>query len=198
MTDDRPMTMPAPELVSVRRATSPELSAADLAQLLDLFAACWPAGNFSPEDVDHALGGVHWLAEAGEGIVAHASVVPRQLEAEGGPPEAGAIRLATGYVEAVATHPRWQRLGIATRLMVEAGAHIGASFDMGALSTHVHAMYGRLGWERWRGPTFVRTAGGLIRTAEEDDGIMVLRTPRIPSLRGDEPLSCEWRSGDVW
>ena len=169
-----------------------------LAQLLDLFAACWPAGNFSPEDVDHALGGVHWIAEAGDRIVGHASVVPRTLVAGADSPATGPISLATGYVEAVATHPSWQRSGIATRLMVEAGAHIRATFDMGALSTNVHAMYGRLGWERWRGPTFVRTPDGPVRTADEDDGVMILRTPRTPPLRGDEPLSCEWRSGDVW
>ncbi len=197
------MPSPAPELVSVRRATSSELRATDLPQLLDLFAACWPAGNFSPEDMDHALGGVHWLAEAGDRIVGHASVVPRTLEAGGGSrapisPATGPIRLATGYVEAVATHPDWQRRGVAALLMVEAGAHIRATFDLGALSTNVHVMYGRLGWERWRGPTFVRTPDGVVRTADEDDGIMILRTPRTPPLRGDEPLSCEWRSGDVW
>ena len=191
------MTTPGPASVSIRRATSPELSATDLAQLRDLFAACWPAGNFSPEDVDHALGGVHWLAEAGGRIVAHASVVPRTLEAGAASPS-GPVPMATGYVEAVATHPAWQRRGIATRLMVEAGAHIRAEFAIGALSTHVHAMYGRVGWERWHGPTFVRTPGGLVRTADEDEGIMVLRTPRTPPLRGDETLSCEWRSGDVW
>jgi aminoglycoside 2'-N-acetyltransferase I len=185
------MATPEREPVSIRRATSPELSSVDLAQLLDLFAACWPTGNFSPEDMDHALGGVHWLAAAGDRLVGHASVVPRTLEAAGTP-------LAAGYLEAVATHPAWQRRGIASRLVTEAGSHIRATADIGALSTSVHALYGRLGWESWRGPTFVRAPGGLVRTADEDEGIMVLRTPRTPPLRGDEPLSCEWRSGDVW
>lgn len=192
------MTTPDFASVSIRRAASPALTVADLAQLLDLFAACWPAGNFSPEDVDHAIGGLHWIAEAGGRIVGHASVVPRQLEAQASSPGTGPIPLATGYVEAVATHPDWQGRQIATRLMAEVGAHIRATFEMGALSTNVHAMYGRVGWERWRGPTFVRTPDGLVRTADEDDGIMILRTPRTPPLRGDEPLSCEWRSGDVW
>lgn len=192
------MAIPDPAPVSIRRAASPELTAADLAQLHDLFATCWPAGNFSREDTEHAIGGVHWLAEAGGRIVGHASVVRRMLEAGSASTGAGPIPLATGYVEAVATHPDWQGRRIATRLMAEVGAHIRATYEMGALSTSVHAMYGRVGWERWRGPTFVRTRDGPVRTADEDDGIMVLRTSRTPPLRGDEPLSCEWRSGDVW
>jgi len=55
-----------------------------------------------------------------------------------------------------------------------------------------------LRWERWRGPTFVRTADGETRTEGEDDGIMILRTPRTPALALTEALSCEWRAGDVW
>jgi aminoglycoside 2'-N-acetyltransferase I len=185
------MTTLGPVPVSIRRATSPELSATDLAQLLDLFRVCWPGGGFAPEDVDHALGGVHWIAEVGGRIVGHASVVPRTLEA-------GDIPLATGYVEAVATHPAWQRRGIASRLMADADAHITEAYALGALSTSVPAVYARLGWERWRGPTFVRTPDGPKRTPDEDDGVMILRTPRTPRLRGDEPLSCEWRPGDCW
>ena len=62
----------------------------------------------------------------------------------------------------------------------------------------MHGLYARLGWERWRGPTFVRTAGGLVRTEDEDAGIMILRTPRTPALTRTESLSCEWRAGDAW
>lgn len=171
--------------------TTPGLTAAETAQLLDLFEACWPDGGFGPEDAAHAMGGVHWLAEADGRIVGHASVVPRTLEAGGRP-------LATGYVEAVAVLPGWRGRGIASRLMAAAGEHIRATFELGALSTGVHELYGRAGWERWRGPTFVRTATGLERTEDEDDGLMVLRTPRTPLLEGTEPLACDWRPGDAW
>ena len=177
--------------LAVRRIVSRELTAAERANLVELFAAAWPAGNFSADDMDHALGGVHWLAEADGRIIAHASVVARTLEADGRP-------MRTGYVEAVATLPAWRGRGIATRLMEAAGERIRAAFDLGALSTGVHGLYGRLGWERWCGPTFVRTADGPVRTEDEDDGIMVLRTPRTPSLTLAEALSCEWRAGDAW
>jgi aminoglycoside 2'-N-acetyltransferase I len=185
------MTTPGADAVTIRRATSPELSAADLAQLLDLFHRCWPDGDFTPEDAEHAMGGVHWIAEADGRIIAHASVVPRTLEADGRP-------LATGYVEAVATHPDWRHRGLASRLMDRADAHIRDGFELGSLGTDVHGLYTRLGWEIWQGPTWVRTLAGLERTEEEDGYILVLRTPRTPPLRGTESLSCDWRPGDAW
>ena len=140
--------------------------------------ACWPDGDFSTDDVAHAMGGIHWLAEGRGRIVGHASVVPRLLEADGVP-------VATGYVEAVATHPDWRRPRDreppddpgerAHRRDVRAGRPVAR--------TSTACMRG-LGWERWRGPTYVRTADGLVRTEDEDDGIMILRTPRTPPLTG--------------
>jgi aminoglycoside 2'-N-acetyltransferase I len=186
------MTTPAPAPVDIRQAATEALDAADLAQLLDLFRACWPDGDFTTDDIAHAMGGVHWLASVHGRVVGHASVVPRQLEADG-------RLLPTGYVEAVCTHPAWQRQGIASRLLVLANAHIREAFDLGALSTGVHAVYASKGWERWRGPTLVRTADGPVRTPDEDDGIMILRTARTPDdLDVTGPISCEWRAGDAW
>lgn len=185
------MTIPDPEPVAVRRVCTPELTAPDLAQLLDLFHVCWPAGEFSTDDIAHAMGGVHWLAEVRGRIAGHASVVQRLLEADGVP-------LATGYVEAVATHPAWRRRGIANRLLTLANEHITETFELGVLSTDLHRVYAGAGWERWHGPTYVRTDGGQVRTEDDDEGIMFLRTPRTPPLTGTEALSCEWRAGDAW
>ena len=61
------------------------------------------------------------------------------------------------------------------------------------------AFYERLGWERWQGPTYVRTAvGELHRTEEDDDGVMVLRTGPTADLDLTGPLACEERPGDDW
>ena len=185
------MTSPQPEPIAVRRVRTPDLGSGDLAQLLDLFHACWPEGDFSADDIAHAMGGVHWLAEARGRVIGHASVVPRQLEADG-------IPMSTGYVEAVATAPDWRHRGVASRLMEAVNTHIRETFELGALSTDLHLVYARVGWEAWHGPTFVRRDAGPPRTEEEDDGVMVLRTPRTPPLTGTEALSCEWRAGDAW
>jgi aminoglycoside 2'-N-acetyltransferase I len=182
----------APRPIEVRRVATEALDPADLAQLLDLFVACWPDGDFTTDDIAHAMGGVHWLAVVDGRVVGHVSVVPRELAADG-------RLLPTGYVEAVCTHPTWQGQGIARRLLALANAHIRETFDLGALSTDVHAVYVSGGWERWRGPASVRTADALVRTPDEDDGIMVLRTARTPlDLDVTGPISCEWRAGDAW
>lgn len=186
------MTLPAAEHVQVRRVTAEELGASDLAQLLDLFGACWPAGDFTPDDVNHAMGGVHWLAEARGRVIGHASVVPRLFDA-------GGMRLHTGYVEAVCTHPAWRRRGVTSLLLGQTNAHIREQFELGALSTGLHGVYASSGWERWQGSSFVLTATGPEPTPDEDDGIMVLRTPRTPtSLDVHGAITCDWRAGDVW
>jgi aminoglycoside 2'-N-acetyltransferase I len=175
--------------VTIRRATSDALTRDDLARLHALLHAAFD--DLEQEDVDHAMGGVHWLAERDGRLVGHCSVVPRTLEADGRP-------IRTGYVEAVAVHPALQRSGVGTRLMVEADAHITAEYDLGCLGTGEQAFYERLGWERWQGPTYERTTDGDIRTPDEDDGVMVLRLPASPPLTLRERLSCEWRPGDSW
>jgi aminoglycoside 2'-N-acetyltransferase I len=178
--------------VSVREVPSPELTREEFDVLRDLFVEVWPDERFDEHDWDHALGGRHFIVEYEGTIAAHASVVRRGIEA-------GGVPLDTGYVEAVATRPQLQRRGFGTQVMRAASRHIRDRFALGALDTSSHGFYERVGWERWRGPTSVRAADGLRRTADEDGCVMVLRTPRTPpSLDLDAPISCDWRDGDVW
>lgn len=177
--------------IGYRIASTMELGPGGLAGLRGLFAASWPEGDFSPEDMEHALGGRHFVASDGPLIVGHASVVPRQLEVGGRP-------LRTGYVEGVATLPAYRRQGIATRLMQDAGAYLRGAFELGALSTDVPALYARLGWQPWEGKLFVREPGGLRPCSTEDEGIMVIATLTTPPLTLLETLTCEWRPGDAW
>jgi len=148
-------------------------------------------GAFSEDDWQHALGGLHVVAELDGAIVAHASVVERQLEV-------GSLRLRTGYVEAVATRPDRQGQGFGTAVMNVVNEHIEHRYELGALGTGSHGFYQRLGWQTWLGPSFVRAAAGLERTPDEDGYILVLLTPSSATVSLDDPISCEWRPGDVW
>ena len=147
--------------------------------------------RFGDDDWQHGLGGVHFVLEVDGRIVAHASVVERELHV-------GDRALRTGYVEAVATAPDRQGQGFGSIVMTDATAYIREAFELGALGTGRHAFYERLGWRTWRGPAFVRTPDGSRRTPDEEGFILVLETVMSPPLDLDSPISCDWRPGDVW
>lgn len=177
-------------VTSVRRAATNELRASELGRLRGLLEDSF-GGHFDEHDWEHALGGTHVIVEADGVPLSHASVVPRTLHV-------GDHRVATGYVEAVATRPAYQRNGYGTLVMEEVGRVIAEQCELGALSTEVPAFFAKRGWELWAGPTFVSTAAGLVRTADEDGGIMVLRTHATAGLDLGAAVACEWRDGDVW
>ena len=177
-------------LHGMRIVTTDELSPEVLAAIKALLETTFDEPFV--EDWNHALGGVHFLVEEAGEPIAHTSVVERTLESNG-------RVLRTGYVEAVATRPDRQRAGLGTAVIEAATAHIRETFELGALGTGEFAFYERFGWERWRGPTGVRTENGLIRTLDEDGFVMILRTQASPAdLDVDSLLTCDWRSGDVW
>ncbi len=182
--------------MGLRLARTDELTPAELERIRLVCDAAFGAverlGSFTDEDLAHALGGVHAIVTQDGAIVGHGSVVERELHAGGRP-------LRTGYLEGVAVLPERQGRGLGTLVVRALSDEVRARFELGALDTGAFAFYERLGWERWRGPTFVRTAGGDRRTPEEDGYLMILRTPTTPAdLDVDAPLSCEWREGDVW
>lgn len=147
--------------------------------------------RFTDEDWRHSIGGTHFVLEAGRMIVAHGSVVERDIHVAGAP-------LRTGYVEAVATATDRQGEGLGSLLMTAVSDWIREGFELGALGTGRHRFYERLGWVTWRGPSSVRTTHGEVPTPDDDGHILVLRTPRSPVIDLDAAISCEWRPGDVW
>ncbi len=134
--------------------------------------------------------GVHALGRVQGELVSHAMWVERTLEPAGGTP------LRAAYVELVATHPRVQGQGHASRLL----RHLATQWDgfaLGALSPSDPAFYARLGWTLWRGPLGVRTSTGVHPTPDEQ--IMILWLPETPpALDLDAALSVEWRLGEIW
>lgn len=147
--------------------------------------------GFGDDDWEHAIGGLHFILDVDGDVVAHASVVEREIHVD-------RRALRTGYVEAVATTPQRQGVGLGSLLMAEVTAHIRDRFELGALGTGRHGFYERLGWQMWMGPTSVRSPDGTTPTPEEDGHVLVLSTPTSPPLDLTAPISCDWRSGDVW
>src|SRR5439155_11720326 len=121
--------------------------------------------------------------------VAHAAVVPRALQVAD-------KTLKAGYVEGVATTIQRRRAGLGSLVMAHVTRLVQTAFEMGALSTGSHAFYAGFGWEQWRGPSFVRNREALIRTKDEDDGLMVLRCGPSAHIDLAARIICEPRSGD--
>lgn len=178
----------------LRRLSTDELTPADVLGIRRMLQGAF--GNeederFTDDDWEHAIGGVHFVLDIGGEVVAHASVVERDIHLGDRP-------FRTGYVEAVAAAPDRQGAGLGSLLMTEVTSWIRTHFELGALGTGRHRFYERLGWLAWAGPSYVRATDGPRRTPDEDGNILVLRTPSSPALDLGAPISCDWRPGDVW
>ena len=177
-------------MVAVRTLSTTELSEPERRAVRAMLDVAF-GGEFTDEDWSHCLGGRHVLAAIDGITVAHAAVVPRSMWL-------GGSELGAGYVEGVAVLPEVQGAGIGTMVMEDVGSLIQDRFVLGALSTGQHHFYERLGWERWTGRTFVRVAGELVRTPDDDDAIMVLRFGASQHVTLTGTIICDVRSGDVW
>lgn len=164
------------------------LGGPDRAALRELWDAAFD-GDFGDDDAAHAYGGVHVLAHVGDRLVAHASAVPRRLRV-------GAHWHDAGYVEAVATAPAFQGLGIGAATMRHLHVEIDRRWPFAMLSTGEHGFYAGLGWAPWRGTSFTLAADGSAVADGEEEGLMV----RHGALRVDvtAPVTCEDRPGDAW
>jgi aminoglycoside 2'-N-acetyltransferase I len=174
----------------VRTAHTAELDAATLEAARGLLELAF-AGDFSDDDWEHSLGGMHALVWVEGELVGHGSVIQRRLLHRG-------RALRTGYVEGVGVHPDQQRRGHATAMMEALEQVVRGAYDVGALGASDEAvrLYESRGWERWQGPTSVLSPTGLRRTEEDDGAVYVLRGAVPMDLTGE--LTCDWRDGDVW
>jgi aminoglycoside 2'-N-acetyltransferase I len=177
--------------MSVVEIVSPEsLSTAEERELRAWLGAAY-AGDFADEDWTHTFGGRRALIRDGRGIVSHAAIVPRNIVCDGRP-------LYAGYVEAVATRLDQRRRGHAHKVLGKLGEVIARDYDIGVLSTGLPNVYSPLGWERWRGASYVQMSSERLRTAEDDDGLMVLLTSRTRHVDLRSEIVADWRDGDIW
>ncbi|MFI9201769.1 GNAT family N-acetyltransferase [Streptomyces sp. NPDC053048] len=178
-------------MTDIRTAHTSELTAAELFAVRTLLNDAFE-GDFTDEDWDHTVGGMHALVREDGELVAHGSLVQRRLLH-------GGRALRTGYVEGVAVRADRRRRGHASAVMdaLERVLREGC-YELGALGAADEAvpLYAGRGWKPWRGPSAVLTPTGIERTPEEDGSVFVL--PVGTKLDLDGELVCDWRPGDAW
>jgi aminoglycoside 2'-N-acetyltransferase I len=64
------------------------------------------------------------------------------------------------------------------------------------LSTGSHAFYEKHGWRRFNGESYLATDSGVVRTEEDDDGLMLLTS--LEDVLAADRVTCDFRSGDAW
>ena len=182
--------------MSDRRIVVAQSDALPPGRLAELTALCEAAfGESFATAWEHVGPGLHVMAEVGGRLVSHAMIVDRRLYL-GAEPD---LALDAGYVEHVATWPDFQRSGHGATVMREIRRILADEYAIGALATGDNAFYEQLGWETWRGPTFVRMPDGeRVRSDSEDGHVMVLRTERTPPVDLAAPIAVEWRAREPW
>lgn len=177
-------------MVDLRTAHTADLDAATLAAVRVLLDDAF-AGEFTDQDWDHTLGGMHATAWEGTELVRHGAVIQRRLLHCG-------QALRTGYVEGVAVRADRRRRGHAGMIMSVLERVIRGGYQLGALSATEQSagLYAARGWQVWQGVTSVLAPYGRVRTEEDDDAVYVLPLAVPVDLIGD--LTCDWRDGDAW
>ena len=164
------------------------LSAAERHTLVELCNRAY-GENLQPL-FDTFVDPMHLLGTVNGKMVSHAMWVTRYLQ------PGTLLILRTAYVEMVATAEAYRNRGYASALMRHLADEV-RDYDLAALSPFSPGYYVRLGWELWRGPLFIRTPEGTVRSPEDEE-VMILRMPKTPDLDLTAPLSAEWREGELW
>ncbi|MFE9769098.1 GNAT family N-acetyltransferase [Streptomyces sp. NPDC005808] len=173
----------------LRTAHTADLTPAELDAVRALLDDAFE-GNFSDEDWDHGLGGVHALVRDERGLAAHGSVIQRRVLHRG-------RSLRVGYVEAVGVRSDVRRTGLGGLVMAELERVVDRAYGLGALSASDEgvALYVARGWQRWPGRICALGPDGVVRLPEEE-GSTYLR-PVATGLDPAHELVFDWRDGDV-
>ncbi|MFF8277366.1 GNAT family N-acetyltransferase [Streptomyces lateritius] len=176
---------------SLHLAPTHELGPQRLRAVREMLDAVF-GGEFSDEDWDHALGGIHAWIEDERGIAAHGSVVMRRALHRG-------RSYRVGYVEGVGVRADRRRQGLAGLLMAELERVIDGAYAFGALSASDDgaALYTARGWRLWEGPIEVLGPEGPARLPEEEGSAFLKAADGRVLPDPAAPLAFDWRDGDV-
>ncbi|TLS44140.1 GNAT family N-acetyltransferase [Streptomyces montanus] len=176
--------------IRLRTAHTADLAPAELRAVRGLLDDAFE-GDFSDQDWDHTLGGIHALVHDDTGLVAHGAVIQRRVLHHG-------RSLRTGYVEGVAVRADSRRRGLGGRVMAALERVIDGAYALGALSATDEGggLYAARGWQRWPGRVHVLGPDGIVRLPEEE-GATFVRPASTGTLDPLYDLIFDWRDGDV-
>ncbi|WP_175412317.1 GNAT family N-acetyltransferase [Streptomyces sp. TRM64462] len=177
----------------LRTAHTYELKPAILDELRAVLHSAFD-GDFSDEDWEHGLGGVHAYVEDADGrIAAHGSVIMRRVVHAG-----HAHRV--GYVEGVGVRPDRRRQGLGGRVMAALEEVIDGAYDFGALSASDEGapLYRERGWQLWNGRVEAYGPRGVIHLPDEEDSTFLRPAAGRPLPAAERgALLFDWRDGDL-
>lgn len=183
------MTTPSPA-VTTRTAHTADLTDPELGAVRALLDDAFD-GDFSDEDFEHGLGGMHALVHDGAGLAAHGAVVMRRVRYR-------ERWLRIGYVEAVAVRPDVRRTGLGGLVMTELERVVDRAYDAGMLSASDEGalLYAARGWTVWSGRISALGPAGAVHLPDEE-GSTFFRPALAAPLDPTEDLLFDWRDGDV-
>jgi len=182
---------PVDEPVVLRSFWIEDLDAATRASIMRVCVVAHDNEGFNNLFSYLPAGARHVVAHRGEEVLSHAVCTTRWLQ------PAGLSILKTAFVDAVATLPAHQGLGLGSAVMRRLADEMQAEFMIGCLQTERESFYRRLDWESWRGPLAGRDGEDLIPTPEQG-GVMVLRLAATPAIELDAMLTIECQSNRIW
>jgi len=151
--------------------------------------------DFTYDDWEHALGGMHALICQHGALLAHGAVVQRRMIYRD-------TALRCGYVEAVAVREDARGQGLGSAVMEALEQVLRGAYQLGALSASEAGrhLYVARGWVPWLGTTSVLAPAGVTRTPEDDQSLLVMPVglPDGMTLDTTAEITCDWRDGDVW
>ncbi|WP_327353240.1 GNAT family N-acetyltransferase [Streptomyces sp. NBC_01304] len=177
-------------MTTLRTAHTADLTRAELAAVRALLDDAFE-GDFSDEDWDHGLGGIHVCVQDNAGVfLAHGSVVQRRVLHAG-------RSYRVGYVEAVAVRADARRRGLGGQVMAALERVVEGAYAFGALSASEEGatLYTARGWQVWPGRIAALSPSGIHRMREEEGTTFLW--PGRAELSPPDELVFDWRDGDV-
>ncbi|MGW0908026.1 GNAT family N-acetyltransferase [Streptomyces sp. NPDC002853] len=176
------------EVTTLRTAHTCDLDPTELRAARALMDEAFD-GDFSDQDWEHGLGGMHALVHDDSGLLlAHGSVVQRRIVHDG-------RSLRIGYVEAVAVLPDRQRQGLGGQVMGALERVIDRAYVLGALSASDEGerLYLGRGWQQWKGAVGTLGPRGVVPMPDEEPPLLW-----GADLDPAHEILIDWRDGDVF